>query len=157
MKCYQILLIVGTIIFLLYLFKKIKNIDCKIVSHSSMNNNDLAYIPNGISAKVRELVNQKELVVTMLQDIIVKDILAGKIMPLENIDGKYGKSLSFFLDKGTIGFYKYSRGVNVPKYYVRKVHQQTRIIIFNDGEREDIYLDVEFVVFLKNIIKAVDK
>jgi len=90
--------------------------------------------------------------ITKIKNIIAMDIFLDRVKPMASISDNTPKKLETFITKGNVGFYIYFRGVTIPKYYVRKVKDRTKIITFKDGEQIKATFDIPYDVFLKDII-----
>ncbi len=96
------------------------------------------------------------LIINKIQLAIANDIKQHKVIPLQSIDDNKYRLLESFLDKGNIGFYSYIQCMNIPKYYIRKNKIDTRLIVFDPyGEKNILYIALEYNEFIKGIIKYV--
>ena len=91
-------------------------------------------------------------IINKIKSSIIDDILNHKVKPLYSIDDNEYRLLESFLDKGNIGFYAYGQGMNVPKYYIRKVKDNIKVIVFKNNEKIISFYKINYTDFLKSII-----
>lgn len=83
---------------------------------------------------------------------IVNDVREHRVKPLCSIDDNEYRLLESFIDKGNVGFYSYSQGMNVPRYYIRKVKDNIKIIVFKNNEKIISFYKISYTDFLKSLI-----
>lgn len=96
-------------------------------------------------------------IINNIEQFITSDIKGHRVKPLLNIDDNQYRLLESFLDKGNIGFYEFKQGSNIPKYYVRKIKDKVKLIVFKDNDKFITYLNISYDQFLKDIITYVRK
>jgi len=137
------------IIFILFLFVVIYQISKRVEFKEDLNFIDIVQKHN---LNKDNSVKDEQDVITKLQHLIAMDLHFKKVKPLSSINDNNDFKLDTFISKGNVGFYTYFRGVTVPKYYVRKVKDETKIITFIEGEQITTFLRITYTEFVQGII-----
>ena len=137
------------IIFILFLFVVIYQISKRVEFKEDLNFIDIVQKHN---LNKDNSVKYEQDTITQLQHLIAMDLYFKKVKPLSSINDNSDFKLDTFISKGNVGFYAYFRGVTVPKYYVRKVKDETKIITFIEGEQITTFLRITYNEFIQGVI-----